>query len=97
ARTLRALAGAVVRGDLILSSGNGVSEVLQELADVPGIGPWTAQYVAMRALGWPDAFPESDLGLRRALGGITAAEARSRAEQWRPWRAYAAMHLWVSS
>jgi 3-methyladenine DNA glycosylase/8-oxoguanine DNA glycosylase len=49
----------------------------------------------MRALGWPDAFPEDDLGLRRALGDVSGAEARALAERWRPWRAYAAAHLWT--
>jgi AraC family transcriptional regulator, regulatory protein of adaptative response / DNA-3-methyladenine glycosylase II len=95
ARTVRALATAALRGELVLS-GTSVPEALRQLEDVSGVGPWTAQYVAMRALGWPDAFPESDLGLRRALGGVSASEARRRAERWRPWRAYAAMHLWVN-
>jgi AraC family transcriptional regulator of adaptative response / DNA-3-methyladenine glycosylase II len=63
---------------------------------LPGIGPWTAAYVAMRALGAPDAFPDGDLALRRALGDVTAREAVALAERWRPWRAYAAMHLWTS-
>ena len=67
-----------------------------DLERVPGIGPWTAAYVAMRALGAPDAFPDGDLALRRALGDIPAREASLRAEAWRPWRAYAAMHLWTS-
>lgn len=49
----------------------------------------------MRALGWPDAFPAGDLGLRKALGGISTAECEGRAERWRPWRAYAAAHLWT--
>ncbi|MCW5832242.1 MAG: DNA-3-methyladenine glycosylase 2 family protein [Labilithrix sp.] len=62
---------------------------------LPGIGPWTAEYVEMRALGWPDAFPAGDLGLRKALGGISTAECEARAERWRPWRAYAAAHLWM--
>jgi AraC family transcriptional regulator of adaptative response / DNA-3-methyladenine glycosylase II len=63
---------------------------------LPGIGPWTASYVAMRALRDADAFPEGDLALRKAAGGITAAALRARAEAWRPWRAYAAQHLWAS-
>ncbi len=63
---------------------------------LPGIGPWTAQYVAMRALRAPDAFPASDLALRKAAGGMSAAKLQARAESWRPWRAYAAMHLWAS-
>jgi AraC family transcriptional regulator, regulatory protein of adaptative response / DNA-3-methyladenine glycosylase II len=63
---------------------------------VPGIGPWTAQYVAMRALGDADALPHADLGLLRALGLRRAAELAQAAERWRPWRAYAALHLWHS-
>jgi AraC family transcriptional regulator of adaptative response / DNA-3-methyladenine glycosylase II len=78
------------------------------LRDVPGIGDWTAEYVAMRAFGRPDAFPAGDLVVRRALGDLsivtagaggrgacTAAQARARAEAWRPWRAYATLHLWT--
>jgi len=66
-------------------------ESADELRDLPGVGDWTAQYVAMRAFGEPDALPASDLGLVRAVGSDVAA----RAERWRPWRAYAAMHLWM--
>ena len=66
---------------------------------MPGIGEWTAQYIAMRALREPDAFPASDLGLRRALGArgalASVAEVQQRAQAWRPWRAYAAVHLWT--
>ncbi len=65
---------------------------------IPGIGPWTSEYIAMRALGEPDAFPASDLGLRRAASKnaspLGASELADRAETWRPWRAYAAMLLW---
>jgi AraC family transcriptional regulator of adaptative response / DNA-3-methyladenine glycosylase II len=64
------------------------------LLALPGVGPWTAEYIAMRALGWRDAFPASDLGIRKALGGISARDAEARAEAWRPWRSYAVMHLW---
>jgi AraC family transcriptional regulator of adaptative response / DNA-3-methyladenine glycosylase II len=63
------------------------------LLAIRGIGPWTCAYVAMRTLGSPDAFPDGDLGLRRALG---VKDIVARAEAWRPWRAYAAMHLWTS-
>ena len=65
----------------------------RQLLDVPGIGPWTAEYIIMRAVHWPDAFPASDLVLRR-VAGVSAAQLLRRAEEWRPWRAYAAMHLW---
>ncbi len=64
---------------------------VNQLMALPGIGPWTAQYVAMRAFQDPDAFPASDLGLIRAAGPDVARQA----EAWRPWRAYAAMHLWL--
>jgi len=60
---------------------------------LPGIGPWTAQYVAMRALGEPDGFPASDLGLKHASADI---DLPARSEDWRPWRSYAALHLWAS-
>jgi len=63
---------------------------------LPGIGTWTAASVAMRALGWRDAFPAGDLGLRKAMGGVTEAALRGAAERWRPWRAYAAQQLWAS-
>ncbi|HWL88796.1 MAG TPA: 3-methyladenine DNA glycosylase 2, partial [Polyangiaceae bacterium] len=59
-------------------------------------GNWTAQYMAMRVLGWPDAFPASDLGVRKALGGAPESAVLAMAESWRPWRAYAVMHLWTS-
>lgn len=71
------------------------AEFVRRLTTLPGIGAWTAQYVAMRAIGWPDAFPEGDLGLRKAMGGLTPVRLRARAERWRPWRAYAAQHLWA--
>jgi len=64
------------------------------LCAIAGIGKWTAQYVAMRALGEPDAFPTGDLGLLRALQLKNSRELDERAENWRPWRAYAAMYLW---
>jgi AraC family transcriptional regulator of adaptative response / DNA-3-methyladenine glycosylase II len=64
------------------------------LSAVPGIGPWTAQCIALFALREPDAFPPRDVGLQRALG-LTDRQLLARAEGWRPWRAYAAMHLWM--
>jgi AraC family transcriptional regulator of adaptative response / DNA-3-methyladenine glycosylase II len=70
------------------------ADALDRFRELPGIGEWTAQYVAMRALGEPDAFPSSDLGLLKASGLRTAKELERRAEAWRPWRAYAAIHLW---
>jgi AraC family transcriptional regulator of adaptative response / DNA-3-methyladenine glycosylase II len=97
AETIRALARAV-RADKIKFEGVVDSEeFLRRLCEIPGIGAWTAQYVAMRALGEPDAFPSSDLGLLRSLQVSSPKELERRAEPWRPWRAYAAMYLWRMS
>jgi len=96
ARTLGTLARAVANGSLALEPRGEASRVIDELVSLPGIGPWTANYIAMRALGAPDAFLEGDLVLRRVLGDLTNKEALARAETWRPWRSYAAMHLWTS-
>ncbi|MDQ2871144.1 MAG: hypothetical protein M3S32_10395, partial [Acidobacteriota bacterium] len=70
---------------------------MRQLAALPGIGAWTANYIAMRALRWPDAFPKEDIVLRQRLGGVTAARAEEISARWRPWRAYATLHLWRSS
>ncbi len=98
ATTLRQLAELVAGGDLDLS-GHGDPEVaLDKLLAIPGVGRWTASYVAMRALRDPDAFPATDLGIRAGMtaAGLptTPAAVEERAERWRPWRGYAAMHLW---
>jgi AraC family transcriptional regulator of adaptative response / DNA-3-methyladenine glycosylase II len=93
ARAIVALARAVDDG-LRLAPNVDPDATMARLRELPGIGEWTAQYIAMRALAWPDAFPAGDLGVRRALGGISAAEAEARAAAWRPWRAYAVLHLW---
>jgi AraC family transcriptional regulator of adaptative response / DNA-3-methyladenine glycosylase II len=95
ARTLRALARAVLGGALAFEARPEPESTLRALQAVPGIGPWTAQYVALRVLADPDAFPASDLGVRKALGGLSLGEVLARAECWRPWRAYAVMHLWT--
>ena len=96
ARSLLAVARAVVEGSVRLDRHADVDGTMAALEALPGIGAWTAHYVAMRALRWPDAFPASDLGIRKALGNVTAKEAGARAEAWRPWRSYAAIHLWTS-
>jgi AraC family transcriptional regulator of adaptative response / DNA-3-methyladenine glycosylase II len=96
ARALRALAASVARGDLALAPGAEPEAAREALLALPGIGPWTAELVLLRALGEPDAFPAGDLGLQRALGCDARALER-RAERWRPWRAYAAMLLWTAS
>jgi len=91
ARTLGALAQAVCGGGLVLERRAGGAERLRGL---PGIGDWTREVIAMRACGDPDAFPASDLGVRKALGGLAPRAALARAERWRPWRSYAALYLW---
>jgi AraC family transcriptional regulator, regulatory protein of adaptative response / DNA-3-methyladenine glycosylase II len=94
ADTIRALARAVCDGHISFGGIVEVDTFLTRLCEIPGIGKWTAQYVSMRALGEPDAFPSGDLGLLRALDLGSSRELERRAEAWRPWRAYAAMHLW---
>lgn len=99
ASALVALAAAVASGELELVARGSLEASLAALRGRPGLGPWTAQIVAMRALRERDAFPAGDLGVRRALGRpgapVPEAEALARAEAWRPWRAYAAQHLWA--
>jgi AraC family transcriptional regulator, regulatory protein of adaptative response / DNA-3-methyladenine glycosylase II len=92
--TIRALARAICDGKIRFEGVVGSDSFLARLCEIPGIGKWTAQYVAMRALGEPDAFPSTDLGLLRRLALRTSRELELRAEAWRPWRAYAAMYLW---
>ncbi len=94
AETIQALARAVCDGRISFEGIVDSADFLHRLCEIPGIGDWTAQYVAMRALQEPDAFPSSDLGLLRALDLNTARDLERRAEAWRPWRAYAAVHLW---
>ena len=94
AETIRLLARAVAEGKLKFEGVVDSDAFQQQLCEISGIGKWTAQYVAMRALGEPDAFPSSDLGLLRAMGLRSSGELEERAEAWRPWRAYAAMYLW---
>jgi AraC family transcriptional regulator of adaptative response / DNA-3-methyladenine glycosylase II len=94
AETIRALAQAVCDGRISFESVVDSDAFLNRLCEIPGIGKWTAQYVAMRALGEPDAFPSGDLGLLRAMALENSRELEYQAETWRPWRAYAAMYLW---
>ncbi len=83
----------------LLQASESLDASIAKLKRLPGIGAWTAQYIAMRALREPDAFPAADLGLLRAAttssGRPTPARLQAMAEAWRPWRAYAAMHLWM--
>lgn len=97
ALAVNALAEAVADGRVVLEDAAGADELRESLTRLPGIGPWTAEYVAMRALSEPDAFPAEDLVLRRMAGSrrpLTAKMLLARAERWRPWRAYAVLHLW---
>lgn len=95
ARTIKTLANTLTSGDLILCSGADPTQTINKLCEIEGIGPWTAQYIAMRVLHWPDAFPKEDLILRRSLGNIGAKEAELRSQKWRPWRSYAVRYLWI--
>ncbi|WP_302893409.1 DNA-3-methyladenine glycosylase 2 family protein [Actinomadura luzonensis] len=93
--TLKELAARLAGGQLDLDGGQDPAEAVAALLDVPGIGPWTAGYVALRALRDPDAWPAGDLVLRKRMAALGIPDDET--ERWRPWRAYAALHLWSSS
>ena len=95
-KSLIALARAHVSGALSLDGGTrpDVDATLARLVELPGIGPWTAHYIAMRALRWPDAFPHGDVAVLGSLGGVTPVEADEMSRAWQPWRSYAVLHLW---
>jgi len=94
AAAVSTLARAVAHGELALDGSMSPELVSSRLRAIAGIGPWTVEYISMRALGEPDAFPGTDLALQRELSRL--AGGPGRAENWRPWRAYAAMHLWLA-
>ena len=94
AATLIHVARAFESGELTLEAGANPDDVIAQLTALPGIGPWTAHYISMRALRWPDAFPKEDIAVRNSLGGISAKEADELSQSWRPWRSYAVIHLW---
>jgi AraC family transcriptional regulator, regulatory protein of adaptative response / DNA-3-methyladenine glycosylase II len=100
AECVLALARAAAAGELPELVSDGPAEdptaFVRRFRALPGVGAWTAEYVVMRALHRPDAFPEGDIALRTAMGGLSPARLRAAAEAWRPWRAYAAQHLWAS-
>ena len=101
ATALSSLAAAVVADPGIFSAKRSLDEAISQLRRLGGVGEWTAQYIAMRELREPDAFPAADIGLMRAMADATGQRPEprqllQRAEQWRPWRAYAAQHLWAS-
>ncbi|HSF35667.1 MAG TPA: AlkA N-terminal domain-containing protein [Nocardioides sp.] len=93
-RALVGLAGALADGRVLLDRGPDRDDVRRALLELPGIGPWTADYVAMRALGHPDVFLPTDLAVRRLLAGLATSGGDPDPERWRPWRSYALMHLW---
>jgi AraC family transcriptional regulator of adaptative response / DNA-3-methyladenine glycosylase II len=94
AGTIRSLARTVADGSIAFGAFRDGRTTVSKLRALPGIGAWTAEYIAMRAFGEPDAFPSGDLVLRRAAGGCTRRELERRSEEWRPWRAYAVILLW---
>jgi AraC family transcriptional regulator of adaptative response / DNA-3-methyladenine glycosylase II len=100
AQALHALATALASRELVLDQGADRAQARRQLAEMTGIGPWTVEYVAMRALRDPDAFPASDLGIRRAIERLgqdgRPSSLQRLSERWRPYRAYAVQHLWAS-
>lgn len=96
AQTIRTVARAAADGELVLAPGSDPDAVRARLIEVPGIGEWTASYVAMRALAWPDALPLGDLGIKKALGMTHARDIVARTQNWRPWRAYGAIYCWLA-
>jgi 3-methyladenine DNA glycosylase/8-oxoguanine DNA glycosylase len=96
AETMRGFARAVCDRRIRFDGAVPSQEMIGRMCELPGIGPWTANYIAMRALGDPDAFPASDLGLLKAARITSPRKLEKLAERWRPWRSYAAMYLWES-
>lgn len=96
---LRSVARAIVSGELTFDAS--ADAVVARLLSIPGVGEWTAQYITLRALGEPDAFPAADLVLRRMTGSngvpLSASALKRRADAWRPWRGYAVLHLWLAA
>jgi AraC family transcriptional regulator of adaptative response / DNA-3-methyladenine glycosylase II len=102
AATVSAVAAAIMAESDLFGANRGLNEAVQRLRSIRGVGEWTAQYIALRQLREPDAFPAADIGLMRALANDqgrrpAADELLARAEKWRPWRAYAAQHLWAAA
>jgi AraC family transcriptional regulator of adaptative response / DNA-3-methyladenine glycosylase II len=93
-RTLQSVARAIVSGALRLESYVSLNETLTTLREISGIGEWTVQYLAMRALGWPNAFPSGDSVLKKMMPSSVGATATWSSDQWSPWQSYAVLHLW---
>ena len=98
-KSIIALAQAQASGATSLDSGvhHNPDDAISRLAELPGIGQWTAHYIAMRALRWPDAFPKEDIAIRNNLGGVSAKQAEEMSQAWRPWRSYAVLHIWKNA
>ncbi len=96
ARSIAGLAAAMENGTIDFSSHADHETEIPKLLEIPGIGPWTAKYIAMRVFGWPDAFPHTDYGVRKALAGLSERKILELSETWKPWRAYATINLWNS-
>lgn len=94
AKSILAFSEAFKNGFIELKVGMDPDSTIQKLITLPGIGQWTANYIAMRALRWPDAFPKEDIAIRNNLGGLSTKEAEELSQAWRPWRSYAVMHIW---
>lgn len=96
AKTIHELARSLAEGEISFDLCAQPEETIKKLMTIRGIGSWTAQYIAMRALAWPDAFLETDAGVKKALPPCTSKERMKLAEAWRPWRSYATVNLWNS-
>ena len=94
AKSVIALSQVCASSVLTLEPGMHPEKAVAQLDALPGIGPWTAHYIAMRALRWPDGFPKEDIAIRNNLGGVSAKEADAMSQAWRPWRSYAVLHIW---
>jgi AraC family transcriptional regulator, regulatory protein of adaptative response / DNA-3-methyladenine glycosylase II len=94
AASILALARALQGGSLKLNGGTDPEADIAQLIALPGMGQWTAHYIAMRASHWPDAFPKEDIAVRNNLGRVSTKQADEISQAWRPWRSYAVMHLW---
>jgi AraC family transcriptional regulator of adaptative response / DNA-3-methyladenine glycosylase II len=94
--SLYLLANALLKGEIDLSTTADPEKEILGLKKLPGFGAWTAEYIAMRTLGWPDAFLPTDLSVRKAFSNLTLKEVLLLAEEWRPWRSYAIVNIWCS-
>jgi AraC family transcriptional regulator of adaptative response / DNA-3-methyladenine glycosylase II len=96
ANTILILAQKIASGEIDFTPCIQPETEIKKLLSIPGIGIWTAQYIAMRAMSWPDAFPHTDHGIKKALAPLSENEILKMAEAWRPWRSYATINLWNS-